>query len=581
MTRLCLTLLALTCLAGAARAAERELQLTTERVVVFKNGYCLVVKRGVATTGEDGTVFTDEVPDAAVLGSFWATPEAGKLVSVKAGWETREETIDKPVGCTQVGEVLEANVGQTCTIQTTDDAVLRGVIAKVLAAAQQTALDAARLRALGLGEAASGERATLATSSASYFVLRTGDGDQLLPISAVRSLQIAEMKTTLTRKVTRRKKTKRLTFRFAEAGQQRVVRVMYFRPGVRWIPSYRIDLGGEETDDKGRKTASLSLQAELLNEAEDLKGAQINLVVGVPNFRFQSVPSPMILEQTLRRALVQAAPQIMGNRSQMSNALYTQRAGERGRVGRPASGGTASQLPPELSASRSQDLFVYKLPALSLAKGERMVVPIFTAKVPYKDVYTWQVHTQRAGTANSPSAGAGSPLKISKNTIWHQIELINTSGVPLTTGAAMLLDGAQPLAQELLTYTSVGDAVRVPVTVAVDVSGGLVEKETKRLHSALTWGGHRYTRIDRRSTLSLCNHKAAPITIEVVCDLPGKATAASKDGAISLSEFRRGDWAYYRGHPAVNNHSTIRWTLTLKPDEPVELTVDLHYFLRE
>jgi hypothetical protein len=40
---------------------------------------------------------------------------------------------------------------------------------------------------------------------------------------------------------------------------------MYFRPGIRWIPTYRVSLN----DQKDKKTATVSLQAELLNEAED------------------------------------------------------------------------------------------------------------------------------------------------------------------------------------------------------------------------------------------------------------------------------------------------------------------------
>ena len=63
-----------------------RLELKTERVCVFKDGYCLVLKQGTATTDEDGFVFTEEVPDSAVLGSFWAVPDEGKLKSMTAGW---------------------------------------------------------------------------------------------------------------------------------------------------------------------------------------------------------------------------------------------------------------------------------------------------------------------------------------------------------------------------------------------------------------------------------------------------------------------------------------------------------------
>src|SRR6185436_4415002 len=79
--------------------------------------------------------------------------------------------------------------------------------------------------------------------------------------------------------------------------------IVYFTPGVRWIPTYRV--GGELKTD-----AAINLQAELLNELEDIDGAALDLVVGVPSFRFKGVISPMSLERELRNALITAAPQL-------------------------------------------------------------------------------------------------------------------------------------------------------------------------------------------------------------------------------------------------------------------------------
>src|SRR5262245_34393631 len=96
----------------AAGRDSNELALTTERVVVFKDGYCLVIKRGVATTDADGVAFTDEVPDAAVLGSFWAVPEEGRLVSMNAGWKVDESTESREFPCKEHVDVLVANQGK-------------------------------------------------------------------------------------------------------------------------------------------------------------------------------------------------------------------------------------------------------------------------------------------------------------------------------------------------------------------------------------------------------------------------------------------------------------------------------------
>jgi hypothetical protein len=388
------------------------------------------------------------------------------------------------------------------------------------------------------------------------------------------------MTTELARAVTTTKRTKRLAFRFAEPGRRRELLIAYFRPGLRWIPTYRIDL----TDSKKKeKIADIAMQAEILNEAEDLIHAPIDIVVGVPNFRFRSVPSPLILEQTLRNALNQAAPQIMGQfRNDLSNALFTQRAGEfRRSTAQPANQpeSTTIQLPSELTAAAAQELFVYNLNKLTLRKGERAAVPVFTAQAPYRDVYTWDMHVKRKDIATAPSgSGVRSPLVLSKNEVWRQIELTNTTNVPWTTGAAMIMQGHQPLAQELLTYTSPKDICRVPVTVAIDIRGSFSEQETQRQLKSISWSRHYYAKISQRATLTLSNNKAEAVDMEVTLRFGGRANEASQDGQITLSPYRADDWERYRGDPAVNNSSTVFWRVTLKPGETFRPIVDYHFY---
>ena len=175
-------------------------------------------------------------------------------------------------------------------------------------------------------------------------------------------------------------------------------------PGIRWIPTYRVSLN----ENKEKKTAAVSLQAELLNEAEDLDNVPVDIVVGVPNFRFRGTPSPLVLEATLRNALAEAAPDIMGNPSNSFSNAHVLAAGgrisaaTRRRPTRAAQG--VVNLPDELTAAGAQDLFVYNLPKITLGKGDRVAVPIFTADVPYRDLYTWDVRiTKQDNDARAPS----------------------------------------------------------------------------------------------------------------------------------------------------------------------------------
>ncbi len=595
---------------GAKAAGSSELELKTERAIIFKDGYGLIVKRGVATTDDRGEVYTDDVPDAAVLGSFWATPKEGRLLNLVAGWRevSREEIRAKT--CTDVIEVLQANAGKRCRLQLSDNTCLSGVIHQVLVEETRAPLTDAHRAAFGdlaellaapgrprsaasvprgmYGSARPGsngpEAAGLTVSGirGTHFVLRTGDGDVLLSAAEVRRLTIDDMRTTLQRTLTAEKRTKRLVFRFAEPGRRREVLIAYFRPGLRWIPTYRIDL-----DDRAEeKTAKIAMQAELLNEAEDLVRAAVDVVVGVPNFRFRGLPSPLILEGALRNALAEAAPQLMGQfRNDLSNALFTQRVGEhRGPAPQPGEGRPAAavELPPELTAGDAQELFVYHVDRLTLRRGERAIVPIFTAESPYRDVYTWDVVVKRNDVAASPSgSGVASPLVLSKNEVWRQVELTNTTGSPWTTGAVMLMQGGQPLAQELLTYTSPKGVCRVPITVAVDLRGDFSEEETDRELNALTWMRQHYAKIFQRATVGLRNYKSKAVDAVISLRFGGRAEKASADGKITLHPYRAEDWENYRGHPAVNNSSRVVWKKSLEAGETFEATVDYHFFTRQ
>ncbi|MGI8981356.1 MAG: hypothetical protein ACR2FY_19190 [Pirellulaceae bacterium] len=587
---------------SAADAKASELDLKTERVIIFKDGYCLFIKKATFTTDKNAEAFTDDVPDAAVLGSFWAIPEEGRLVSMQAGWKTTEETKDKETICKETIEILLANQGKQAKIELHDKAVLSGTIREVLvektptllAEPQLEALDISALSSVALTSSGSPRSArrrpirpeiteshTLTTISGANFVLRTDDGDVFLNAGGVRSVSIKDMKTTLAKSMKSTRRSKRLTFKFPEGEKKQTLSVMYFRPGIRWIPTYRIDLRQKD----GKNLAQVSLQAEILNEAEDLQDVPLDIVVGVPNFRFKGTPSPLILEATLRNALAEAAPDIMGQgNNSFSNAMYSQRSGEFRRTAAQANAaaeGGIVNLPGELTATGTQDLFVYKLPKITLDKGERSAVSIFTTEAPYKDVYTWDVHVARNDVEAAPSgAGIASPLTLSKNEVWHQVVIANNTNLPWTTGAAMITEGQQPLAQELLTYTPPKDECRVPVTVSIDTRGSFDEKEIARDLKALRWSGYDYARIEKEASVHLCNNKKVDIEAEITLRVGGKVTKADAEGAIVLSAFRSEDWQNYQGHPAVNNSSIVTWKVKLKPGDNFEPKVTYHYFAR-
>ena len=354
------------------------------------------------------------------------------------------------------------------------------------------------------------------------------------------------------------------------------LKLQHFGPGIRWIPTYRIVLGAD-----GR--AEMRMQAEIMNEIDDLRDVAADLVVGVPNFRFKDVASPMTLEAALRNFLIQVAPQLMGQG--FSNALFTQRSGEfRGAMGAPAAPGAAAPgvpaIPGELAGEGAQDLFAYHLPGLDLEIGQRAAVPVFMASVPYRHLYAWDVQLGRTDAEALPGVRAyASPIRLLKNDVWHLIELTNATSVPWTTGTALVMDRDLPIGQELFTYTSIGGKCQVPVTVAVDVRGTCAEEETAREIKAVHYNGSDYTRVTKKGTLRVTNYKKEAVALVVTCALGGNASKTSDDGRISVTDYDRRDWGgEIPGNSALNGHSVIVWEFTLEPGKPKELTCEYAFY---
>ncbi|MBM4030574.1 MAG: DUF4139 domain-containing protein [Planctomycetes bacterium] len=453
----------------AGEEGEAKLDAKLARAVVFKDGFCMLVKKATGKVDGAGRAFIEGLPENAILGSFWVVPTKGKLLSMVS----RQQIIAKQ-----------------------------------------------------------GKQET----------------------------------------------EKRLVLEFDPKVAEGAVEVElnFLGPGIRWIPTYRIALGEKEAD--------MAMQAEVLNEAEDLAGVPVDLVVGVPSFRFRNLASPLTFMGGIADPLRRAAPQIMDQ--SMSNVLFTQRAGEvRGeRVAPPpppGEGPAVPALPAELAGEQAQDLFVYHVPKLSLRAGERAAVPVISAKVPCRSIHTWDVQLARSGAESLPDSGKhASPIRILRNEVWHQVELANKTAVPWTTGAALVVDGYLPIGQELLTYTSVGGRCQVPMTVAVDVRGTYEETETERIVKAVTIQNVDFAKVTKKGTLRVTNYKKKAITLYLACQMGGNAIDASDDGKMSITDYQAGDWGNVASHPALSGHSTVRWELAIEPGATKEVTCRYSFHVR-
>jgi hypothetical protein len=263
----------------------------------------------------------------------------------------------------------------------------------------------------------------------------------------------------------------------------------------------------------------------------------------------------------------------------------------------PSQGG-GHDLGPEVGgAEKSEDLFIFTLRHVTLKKGQRMVVPVTSFDLKYRDVFTVDIGFTPPPEVwrnfNNQQQSEIAKLFLAPKAM-HKIRLTNNSKYPITTAPALILKDNQVLAQGMTTYTSIGGGLDLPITTAVDILVKKSDKETGREHNAVSWEGSTYSKINLQGTIKLTNHRAAPASIEVTRNVLGNATEADHDGIVEMQNVFEDDslgpvsehpywWGWY-GWPQwwthFNSVAKVTWKLDLEPGKSADLKYTWNYYWR-
>lgn len=575
---------ALLALAAPAPAAEPAAplgaltQMPVKEVTVFKDGHAYVVHEGTMPT-DGGNVLLDLLP-TPVLGTFWpySLDKNATLQSVTAG--RRRVKVERTA--MTIRELVEANAGAEVLVAEGNKPAYQATIVKLLARSAEE-LEAT----LPPG---GGQHLPIKSN---VLLLKTVEGTRAVPIEQVTDVRfVGKYETKLGDEEVRNLLTMRLDWGGRPAGKTADVGMAYVQKGIRWIPNYRVELDG-----KGK--AVVKLQATILNELTDLKDATVNLVVGVPSFYFKETADPIALGQAVAQ-LSQYFQTDASTHYALSNAMMTQvaRGGEvRAPRGGGPGGGAAPDLGPEVGGgTQSEDLFVFTVKNVTLAKGQRMVLPVSQHTLDYKDVYTLDIPygppvELRQQMTDERTAELVRLMNAPK--VVHKVRLFNGNAQPLTTAPALLLKEGKVLSQGMMTYTSKGGAVDVTLTTAVDVRVKKSDKEVRRTPNATSFEGHSFWRIDLESAIELTNQGGKAIEIEVTRYLLGNVDKAGEgarhemvnllgeDGVIAHV---RPAWWHYYSWPVwwgrLNGIARVTWTAKLEPGKSSEQTYSWHYYWR-
>ena len=574
--------------AGVEKAAPLSTfgKLPIKELTVFKDGHAFVAHEGEMPTDEHGNVVMDYLP-TPVVGTFWpySAEKRAKLTSVVAS--QKRVLVERTA--LSVRELLEANIGAEAIIA---ESGTNRYAATILGVPARSAEEQAATNPPNTGERL--------PEKGNLILLQTAEGVKALPIDRIQDVTFKQAhKAAAANEEFRTLLTLKLDWGNAKPAKAANVGLFYLQKGVRWIPSYKVEIDGD-----GK--AAVKLQATLLNELADLEDVSVNLVIGVPTFAFKDTIDPIALQQSLAQLSQYFQNDTGGRNSPLaynfsnSNGIMSQQAQVPGNGEyRPDAGlGAGGSLGPEIGdAGKSEDLFVFTVSHVSLKRGERMVLPITEFTLPYKDVFTLELPfgppPEVRGNLNNEQQRELARL-FNAPKVMHKIRLINNSKYPLTTAPALIIRQGRVLAQGMMTYTSTGASVDLPITTAVDFQVKKSEVETKRTPNAVKENGNRYSRIDLAGKITVTSHRASPAELEITRYVLGAADSAEADGKVEkMNMFENGDylaggdypswWSWY-GWPSwwnyFNGIGRITWKLTLDPDQSKELGYQWHYFWR-
>jgi len=543
----CFALIACTCVISlAAHSGEApETDLKPAAVAAFKNGLAFVVKQGDVRL-EAGVGNLAPVPNAT-LGSLWIAPnDAGASLDEVVAHRYK---VSAQQNLTALADVLLANAGKVVTVVDNNQKEYTGEIVGFRQAEKSSVVAAPQNSESFYSNALPVAPQPHAQPE---FLLLKSDGKLL----ALYFHNIARVILPADPVLQQAQEEERKALRFKIKGETGHANLTmgYLEHGLGWTPSYLVSL----QDDK---TAQITMQAVLVNDAEDLKDTDLFFVVGVPNFAYSNVPSPMALQQSLLE-FMQAAASRRNEKDALSysNAITGQMiGGVIGGLGQEAAPSFATTTQ-ELQGAQEEDLFLYSRKNVTLARGERATYNVFSETVNYEHIYEWNLEDQPRvdgfGIAQN-NVNSGSD-RGTKDNIWHALRLKNTTKFPWTSAPTMVISGTKPLSQDTVPYTPKGATSSLKLTVATDIRASHEENEVERQKDLQRRRNYNYDQVTVEGTLTIKNYKSKEVRLSIADRVRGTVESQTDDGkAAKLAEAIAVD----------NPLSRLTWEVTLKAGE--------------
>jgi hypothetical protein len=242
-------------------------------------------------------------------------------------------------------------------------------------------------------------------------------------------------------------------------------------------------------------------------------------------------------------------------------------------LNRPVYAETEGTIPDYSTAAEgiaAEDLFLYPVKDFSLKKGENAWIPLFTLKLPYQHIYTWNIGDVLNEEGRYRSRSETADGKIAEE-VWHACRLINKSKMPLTTAAAEFITEGAFTGQDICYYTAPGAETTIRINRAMNVLARQGEVEVERDRNAARFHGYQYDLVKMKGELKVRNRMNKPVTMEIIKELSGDVLET-----VPVAE----DVKTAKGLKQVNPKHQLTWEIRIEPGEEVILTFQYQVYIR-
>ena len=495
--------------------------IKTKKVSVFKNGTAFFLKSGEVETKNKKALISEV--GKAMFGTLWVFSKNGKIMSIGNSSKNIMEKKD----IKNTFDLLKANKNKKVKITFTNNKEVEAKIFDI---------------------------------KGDLLVLKTSGGDWITSSSKeIKKVLFKGEKPSF--KYNLKTDKSKIVLNFKKNGKKKV-ELSYLQKGIGWLPNYLIKILNDNT-------AEITLKAMLINDAEDIKNADVDFVVGVPNFKYSMVYSPLTSKEDINKFLSSlngnSGYGYQHNYSNLNSNIMIQRQSMSNSIRSRGSYNASPTIDASFSGTEGgayEDLFFYKVKNISLKKGERASYQLFTAKMPMEHIYELTL------PANATSSG----YYVSKynrpvsdvNKVWHSLKLSNKTAYPWTTGTAMVVKKdkkeIKPISQDMIKYTPVTGVSFVKITIATDIQVTDNDIETKRVRNHYKKNGYKYDLVTIRGEINIKNYKNKAVKLELKRSILGKLLKSDH----KWSNYKKLKNIQYR---SVNPSNEVSWKLNLKANE--------------